>query len=155
MNTNMKVILIFKINKLGNAGNIVDVKPGYARNFLIPQEKAVIANKENIAIFNQKQLQMKKLLEEKLIEAKRRAEKLELIGTVNIYCKTGRDEGKIFGSVNRRDIVSALNKLDLSVHKNEIKLLDEPLRKLGKHQVIFQPNNKLYVKFLVNIISKH
>lgn len=148
----MKVILISKVNKLGNSGDIVNVNSGYARNFLIPKEKVVIATKENIKIFNQKQKELQKKLEEQLTEAKNRAKKLDLIGIIKIYSKSG-EAGKLFGSINQRDIVDAINKLGLSVHKNEIKLLEGPLRKLGKHQVIFQPNHQVHIKFLVNIVA--
>ncbi|CAL4325908.1 50S ribosomal protein L9 [Buchnera aphidicola (Protaphis terricola)] len=149
----MEVILLLKINKLGDIGSIIKVKSGYARNYLIPQGKAILANKKNIESFKAQKVQLEKEDINKLLIAKDRAEKIKNIKSITIYSKV-KKEGKIFGSVGIRNIINKLSQINIKINKKEIKLPNGLLRHLGEHTVIFQPHKKICEHFLVNIVEK-
>ncbi|QCI19071.1 50S ribosomal protein L9 [Buchnera aphidicola] len=149
----MEVILLFKVNNLGDSGKIVKVKSGYARNYLIPQGKAVLANKKNIESFQAQQVKLKEENISKLLIARSRAEKVQKIKSIVIPSKVGK-ENKIFGSVGIRDIIKEMSQIGIKINKKEIKLPNGVLRHIGEHQVIFQPHNEVCEYFIVNIIPK-
>ena len=150
----MEVILLSKIHKLGDSGSVINVKSGYARNFLIPQGKAILANKNNIKSFEAQRIALEQENISKLLLAQSRAEKIKKIKSITILSKLGK-EGKIFGSVGVRNIIKEMTVLGIKINKKEIRLPNGLLRQIGEHQVIFQPNNKICVNFIVNIISKN
>ena len=143
----MNIILLEKIDNVGGIGDEVNVKPGYARNYLIPQGKATVATPENIAKFET----MREALEAKaastLERVQARAAKLEG-QVIKIHANAG-PEGKLFGSVGSIDITNACNALDLDVERSEIRLSDGPIRATGEYQVALHLHTDVNVSLTV------
>ena len=129
----MEVILLEKVDNVGSIGDLVKVKSGFARNFLIPQGKATLATVENKAKFEARRAELEAKAANELSAARDRAKKLEG-QVIRVRAQTGT-EGKLFGSVGTVDIAEALDKLGLAVERSEIRLPDGPLRLVGEHQV--------------------
>ncbi|EKF75920.1 50S ribosomal protein L9 [Alcanivorax hongdengensis A-11-3] len=130
----MQVILLETIKNLGDLGSVVDVRPGYGRNFLIPQGKALPATKANLAEVEQRRAELEKQAAEQLSAAQERAEKLNE-ASVSIAAKSG-DEGKLFGSVGTRDIAEAITAATgVDVEKAEVKLPHGALRNTGEYEI--------------------
>jgi large subunit ribosomal protein L9 len=129
----MEVILLEKVNNLGNLGEQVSVRPGYGRNYLIPQGKAVPATATNVAAFEARRAELEKTQQALLADAKARAEKIEAT-TLIIPRKVGM-EGKLFGSVTALDIVEAAKSIQLDLRKQDIRLPNGPIRLTGDYQV--------------------
>jgi large subunit ribosomal protein L9 len=129
----MQIILLEKVVNLGNLGDVVKVKDGYARNFLIPQRKARRATEANIAEFAGRRAELEKAAAEKLKAAQAQGEKLTGT-TLKIGAKAGVD-GRLFGSVTNFDIAEALGKQGYEVEKSQIRLPQGPLKTAGDHQV--------------------
>ena len=129
----MQVILLEKIDKLGSLGDLVDVKSGFARNFLLPQKKAEPATKDNIAAFEHRRAELEKAQANALSSAQARAEKLE--GAVVTITSRAGTEGKLFGSIGTDDIRKALSDEVAEVEKKEIRMPDGPLRNVGEHEI--------------------
>lgn len=129
----MEVILLSKIAHLGQLGDRVTVKPGYARNYLIPQAKAVPATQKNIAEFETRRAEFEQAQQESLTSAQQRAAQLQEM-IVEISGKVGM-EGKLFGSVSAADIAQALTEGGVQVAKREVRLPQGPLRHVGEYEV--------------------
>ncbi len=129
----MDVILLERIRKLGELGDQVKVKPGYGRNYLIPQGKAVVASGENIARFEARRAELERTQADALTSATARAEKLNTL-EITIARKAGA-EGKLFGSVNSADIASTVTEAGVVLNKQEVRLPDGPFRMLGDYDV--------------------
>ena len=129
----MNIILLDKIANLGGLGDQVSVKAGYARNYLIPQGKAVMATKANVARFEAQRAELEKELAEKLAAAEARGEKLNGL-EVTIRSKAG-DEGKLFGSIGTRDIARAVTDAGHELSKSEIRLPEGVLRNTGEYEI--------------------
>ena len=129
----MEVILLENIANLGDLGDKVNVKSGYGRNFLIPQKKAVPATSANLAEFEARRAELEKQAAGKLAEAQGRAEKLDGL-SVSVATKAG-DEGKLFGSITVRDIVSAAEAAGQALEKSEVSLPEGPIRELGEFDI--------------------
>lgn len=130
----MQVILTDKVANLGNLGDVVKVKDGYARNFLIPTGRARRATQANMEVFAAQKAELERVAAEKLADAQRRAEKLE--GTsVTISQKAGVD-GRLFGSITNADIADALQAQGHEVAKAEIRLPEGPFKTLGEYPVV-------------------
>ena len=129
----MQVILMEKVVNLGQLGDVVKVKDGYARNFLIPQGKAKRASEANIQAFAERRAELERQQAEKLAEAQTRAAKLEGV-TVAISQKAGPD-GKLFGSVGNVDIVDALKAQGIEVAKSEVRMPAGPIKAIGEYPV--------------------
>jgi large subunit ribosomal protein L9 len=129
----MEIILMDKLGKLGNLGDVVKVKDGYARNYLIPQGMAKRANKVNIAAFEERKAELEKQAAEKLTAAQARAETLTGI-TVQVLQKAGVD-GRLFGSVTNVDIADALTAQGHAVAKGEVRLPEGPFKAVGEYSV--------------------
>ncbi len=112
----MQVILLDKVANLGNLGDQVKVKAGYARNYLVPQGKAVPATRKNVEFFEARRAELAAKLSEKLAAANARAEKINALGTVTITAKAG-EESKLFGSIGARDIADAVTAAGVEVSK--------------------------------------
>ncbi|MXP67686.1 50S ribosomal protein L9 [Pantoea sp. Aalb] len=149
----MQVILLDKIVKLGNIGDTVKVKAGYARNFLVPKGKAVPATKKNIIFFEERRAELEAKQFNIVRIANIRAEKIRSLGAINIKCKAG-SEGKLFGSISARDIAKAVTAAGIDVSKNEVQLSHRVLRHIGEHEVEFHFHNEVFVKLIVNIIAE-
>ena len=133
----MDVILLEKVGKLGNIGDLVSVRAGFGRNFLIPQGKAVFATPDNIADFEARRVELERSAEEKLGTAQVRAEQLNGLGSVVITAVAG-DEGRLFGSVGPRDIADACTALGVELAKIEVKMPEGAIRELGEYDVQIQ-----------------
>lgn len=129
----MQVILLEKIVNLGGLGDVVRVKDGFARNFLIPQRKARRATDAAIAEFEAKRAELEKAAAEKLAAAQAQGEKLAGT-TVEVAQKAGVD-GRLFGSVTNFDIAEALGKKGFAVEKSQVRLPNGPLKIVGEHPV--------------------
>jgi large subunit ribosomal protein L9 len=149
----MQVILKEKIRNLGGLGDIVSVKPGYARNFLLPQGKAMSANKENVAKFESYRAELEKAANERLAEAQARAEKLDNI-TVSIAASAG-EGGKLFGSIGTRDIADAISaQAGVAVGKQEIRLSQGALRQVGEYEVALGLHTDVNVTVKVVVVAE-
>ena len=145
----MEVILLEKIRRLGELGDKVRVKPGFGRNFLIPQGKAVPATPENIAKFEARRAELEKAQSEALATAAARAEKLNTL-TLTIRRKAG-EEGKLFGSVSTGDIAEAATAAGIELHKHEVRLPEGPFRMTGQYEVSLSLHADVDAKVILNI----
>lgn len=145
----MQVILLEKIKGLGALGAKVDVKPGFGRNFLIPQGKALPATARNVADFEVRRAELERQEAEVLAAAEARAAQLAEL-TVTVASKAG-DEGKLFGSVGNRDIADAVTAAGVAVDKSEVRLPNGPLRHTGEYDIAVQVHSDVMasVKVLV------
>ena len=148
----MEVILLEKVGKLGGLGDRVTVKGGYARNFLLPQGRAVLANESNVAEFETRRAELEKAAKEQLDAATARAEGLNQ-KVVAITAKAG-DEGKLFGSVGTRDISEAAEAAGLTLDKSEVRLPEGPLRITGEHEVQCQVHAEVFASITVVITGE-
>ncbi|MFS1538588.1 MAG: 50S ribosomal protein L9 [Candidatus Phlomobacter fragariae] len=149
----MQIILLDKVGNLGSLGDQVDVKVGYARNYLVPQGKAVPATKKNVEFFKARCAELEAKLADVLAVAKVRAEKINSLGTVTIASKAA-DEAKLFGSIGVRDIAQAVTVAGVEVAKSEVRLPNGVLRTVGEHEVHFQVHSDVFAKLNVNIIAE-
>ena len=130
----MQLILLQKVVNLGNLGDKVEVKPGYGRNFLVPQGKAVPATASNVAEFEAKRAEYEAKAQTRLGDAEGRRAKLEG-ASVTIHANAST-EGKLYGSVGPRDIAEALTKAGLPVNKSEVVMGEGAIRHIGEFEVI-------------------
>jgi large subunit ribosomal protein L9 len=149
----MQIILLEKVRNLGNLGAKLNVKAGYARNFLIPHGKAVFATKENIAAFELRKAELEKAAAEALKAAQQRADKIAAVGTVTLTAKAS-EEGKLFGSITVRDIADALTAAGAVVDKHEVSLPSGPLHSLGEHEVDLFIHGDIVSKIKVVIVAE-
>ena len=149
----MQVILMDKVVNLGNLGDVVKVKDGYARNFLIPQRMARRATATAIAEFEAKRAELEKAAAAKLAAAQAQGEKLEG-STVQISQKAGVD-GRLFGSVTNFDIAEALVKHGVTVEKAQVRLPQGPLKTAGDHSVSVALHTDVVVNVTVSVIGEH
>ena len=130
----MDIILLDKVDNLGNLGDKVSVKPGFGRNFLIPTGRAVPATADNVKVFEERRAELEKQAAEKLATAEARKAQVEALGKVSITHKGG-DEGKLFGSVGTSDIADACTAAGVEITKAEVRLPEGPFRVAGEYQV--------------------
>ncbi|MGF6722545.1 large subunit ribosomal protein L9 [Paraburkholderia sp. GAS41] len=149
----MQVILLEKVVNLGNLGDIVKVKDGYARNFLIPNKHARRATKDAIAEFEVRRAELEKVAAEKLAAAQAQGEKLAG-STVQIGQKAGVD-GRLFGSVTNADIADALAKQGFAVEKAQVRLPEGPLKMVGDHAVQVSLHTDVLVDVTVSVLGEH
>ena len=149
----MQVILLDKIAHLGKVGDQVNVKSGFARNYLIPQGKAVMATKANIEHFEARRAELEEKAAQALAAAVDRATRLEALGSVTIASKAG-DEGRLFGSIGTRDIADAITAKGVEVAKSEVRLPNGLIRTLGEHEVTFQFHGEVFSHLNVVIIAE-
>jgi large subunit ribosomal protein L9 len=149
----MQIILLEKVVNLGNLGDIVKVKDGYARNFLIPNKQARRATKEALAEFEVRRAELEKVASEKLAAAQAQGEKLAG-QTVQISQKAGVD-GRLFGSVTNADIAEALGKQGFTVEKAQVRLPEGPLKMVGEHAVQVSLHTDVLVDVTVAVIGEH
>lgn len=149
----MQVILLDKVVNLGNLGDVVRVKDGYARNFLIPQRMARRATTAAVAEFEAKRADLEKAAAEKLSAAQAQGEKLNGL-TVQISQKSGVD-GRLFGSVTNSDIAEALTKQGFPVEKAQIRMPQGPLKTTGDHAVAVALHTDVVVDITVSVLGEH
>ena len=149
----MQVILLDKIVHLGNVGEQVNVKSGFARNFLIPQGKAVMATKANIEYFETRRAELEAKAAAALAEAQARAAQLSALESVTIASKAG-DEGRLFGSITTRDVAEAVVKAGVEIVKSEVRMPTGPIRTLGDHEVKVQLHGEVFATLNVIIVAE-
>jgi large subunit ribosomal protein L9 len=148
----MEVILLEKIHGLGNLGERVNVKPGFARNFLIPSNKAVFSTKENVAAVEARRAELEAKAEKTLHDAKERAQKLTML-QVSIPAHSS-DEGKLYGSVGVRELSIAITAAGVNVERHEIRLGEGPIRSIGEHTITVALHSDVIVDMTVNVIPE-
>ena len=149
----MQVILLEKVVNLGNLGDIVRVKDGYARNFLIPQRKARRATETAIQEFEVKRAELEKAAAEVLAAAQAQGEKLNG-ATVQLSQKAGVD-GRLFGSVTNQDIAESLGKQGFPVAKSQVRMPNGPLKVTGDHPVSVALHTDVVVDITVAVLGEH
>jgi len=144
----MQVILLERVAKLGQMGEVVNVKDGYARNFLLPQGKALRANANNIKAFEVKKAQLEVTNLETRKEAEAVAAKLD--GQTFIVIRSASDAGALYGSVTPRDAAEAATEAGFTTHRGQV-VLDKPIKELGVHTVTVQLHPEVTVKIMLNV----
>lgn len=129
----MNVILLDKVENLGEIGDMVNVKPGYGRNFLLPQGKAALATQQNIAEFEARRADLEKAAAAELASAKDRAKLIDGMDLI-IPANVGA-EGKLFGSVGPIDVAEAFGKVGVEVARSEVRMPDGPIHEVGEYSV--------------------
>ncbi len=129
----MDVILLEKVDNLGNLGDKVTVRNGYGRNYLIPTGKAVPATKDNLEEFEKRRAELEKQAAEKLAAAEERKTRIEAL-EITIPHKTG-EEGRLFGSIGTHDIADAVSAAGVELSKHEVRLPEGPFRAIGEYEV--------------------
>lgn len=147
----MQVILLEKVRNLGNLGDKVNVKPGYSRNFLIPQNKAVYATEKNIELFNTKRAELEKKAQVDLSKAEQRAAKMNDI-TVTIAAQAS-DEGKLYGSVGPNEVKEALLSQSIEVSKREIVMPEGPLHSVGQFIIEIHVHSDVIANLQLEIVA--
>lgn len=132
----MELILLEKVQNIGDLGDTVTVKPGFGRNYLLPQGKAVPATKENVARFEAQRAELEKAAQEKLAEAEKRAE--ALTGLVVHIAANASEEGKLYGSIGPREVSNALADAGHEVEKAEVIMSEGPVRFTGEYEINLQ-----------------
>ena len=148
----MQVILMEKVTNLGGLGDVVKVKDGFARNFLIPQGKAKRASEKNLKEFENRRTELEKKANEALTGAQERAAKLEGL-KIDITQKAGVD-GRLFGSVTNADISETLGKQGLTVKKAEIRMPQGPLKHIGEFPIVIQLHSDVLASIVVHVVAE-
>ena len=148
----MQVILLEKVVNVGNLGDVVKVKDGYARNFLIPQKMARRATQAAVAEFEVKRAELEKAAAEKLGAAQAQGDKLNGM-TITIAQKAGVD-GRLFGSVTNFDIAEALSKQGFAVEKAQVRMPTGPLKTTGEHPVAVALHTDVVVDVTVSVVGE-
>lgn len=149
----MQIILLDKVVNLGGLGDVVKVKDGYARNYLIPQGKAKRANAANLAEFEARRAELERLAAEQLAAAQAEGEKLEGLA-VSIGRKAGVD-GRLFGSVTNADIAEALKAKGFVVEKSSVRMPDGPLKAVGESQLVVALHTDVTATISVTVVGEN
>lgn len=149
----MEVILLEKVENLGGIGEIVRVRAGYARNFLLPQGKAALATSENRERIEAMRLELESRAADELQSAQGRAGKIRELGSVTVAAKVGA-EGKLFGSVGTVDIAEACERAGVEIERSEVRMHDGPLRVVGDHEVEIHLHADVSVPLTVSVVEE-
>jgi large subunit ribosomal protein L9 len=141
-----------KVANLGNLGDVVKVKDGFARNFLIPQGKAKRATEQNLKAFESRRTELEKAQNEQLAKAQERGAKLESL-TIQVTQKAGPD-GRLFGSVTNYDIVEALTKQGHEVERSQIRMPQGPLKQVGDYPIQIALHTDVTVTIKVSVLGE-
>jgi large subunit ribosomal protein L9 len=148
----MNVILLERLTNVGDLGDEVNVKAGFARNFLFPQGKAVRSTKANRAVFEERRVELERAANEQLGEAQGRAEKLQEL--VITYVAKAGEEGKLYGSVGTKDIADLVTAEAIEVSKSEIRLPEGVIRTTGEFDVDVQLHSDVTVSIKLNVVAE-
>jgi large subunit ribosomal protein L9 len=148
----MQVILLEKVSNLGNLGDVVKVKDGFARNFLIPHGKAKRATEANLKAFEVRRAELEKAQAGLLAQAQERGAKLEGL-TLQIVQKAGPD-GHLFGSVTNYDIVESLEKQGHEVERSQVRMPEGPLKQIGEFPIQLQLHTDVIVTVNVAVLGE-
>lgn len=148
----MKVILLDRVENLGAIGDLVSVKSGYGRNYLIPNGKAALATAQNIKELEKKKEELEKRAAEQLEAAKSRG---DLIKGMSLTISANvESEGKLYGSVGPVDIVDAFEKVGVSVERSEIRMPDGPIREVGESEINLHFHSDVDIPVTLNVVSE-
>jgi large subunit ribosomal protein L9 len=148
----MNVILLDRIGNLGDLGEEVTVRPGFARNFLIPKGKAVRATAENRAVFEQRRAELQRDADQKLAQAQERAAGLADMA-ITLVVKAG-EEGKLYGSVGTQDIADAVSSKGQAVERSEVRLPEGVIRDLGEYDIDLQLHSEVTVSIRLAVVGE-
>jgi large subunit ribosomal protein L9 len=148
----MQIILMEKVVNLGGLGDVVKVKDGFARNYLIPQGKAKRASEKNLKEFENRRVELEKKANEQLTGSQERAAKLEGM-KIEISQKAGAD-GRLFGSVTNADIAESLGKQGLTVKKAEIRMPTGTLKHIGEFPIVIQLHSDVLANIVVHVVPE-
>ena len=148
----MEVILLEKIENLGSIGDLVTVKPGYGRNFLLPKGKAKLATAANLREFEALRAELEKKAAAELAEAQDRAGKIAA-AELTIAAKAG-GEGKLFGSIGTIDIAEAFSAQGIAVERAEVRLPDGPIREAGEHEISLHLHSDVDVDIKIHVVAE-
>ena len=148
----MNVILLESVDNLGSIGDLVKVKPGYARNFLLPQGKAALATPENMKEIEKRRADLEKVAAEELAKARERAKAFANLEVV-IQANAGT-EGKLFGSVGPVDIVEALAAVQVEVERAEVRMPEGPIQEVGEFTIGVHLHTDVDVDVLVKVVGE-
>ena len=147
----MNVILLDNVENLGSIGDLVKVKPGYGRNFLIPQGKAALATPENIKQMEARRAELEKVAAEELAAAKKRFESIN--GTEVVISANAGSEDKLFGSVGPIDIVEAMAGVQVEAERSEIRMPEGPIQELGEFQIGVHLHPEVDAEITVRVVA--
>ncbi len=147
----MNVILLENVENLGGIGDLVKVKPGYGRNFLLPQGKAALATPENMKAIEARRAELEKAAAEELAKARERSQAFEGLEVV-IKANAG-SEGKLFGSVGPIDIAEALAAVQVEVERAEIRMPEGPIHELGDFPVGIHLHSEINAEIIVHVVA--
>jgi len=148
----MNVILLDNVENLGRIGDLVKVKPGYGRNYLLPQGKAALATPENMKAIEARRAELEKAAAEELATAKTRAENINGVELV-VQANAG-PEGKLFGSVGPVDIADAFGAVQIEVQRSEIRMPDGPIHELGEFPVGVHLHPEINAEVTVRVVAE-
>lgn len=148
----MEVILLEKVDNLGNIGDKVRVRPGYCRNYLLPKGKAALATAENLAAFEVRRAELEAKQAAELAEATARAARLAEL-KVTLSAKAG-SEGKLYGSLGTVDIAEACTVAGVEVKRSEVRLPDGPIRAIGDHAVEIHLHTDVNATITVSVVAE-
>ena len=149
----MEVILLENIENLGSLGDKVTVKPGFARNFLLPSGKAKPATAANLAEFERIKAELEQAAAAALATAEQRKSAIEALGSIDITAKVG-SEGKLFGSIGTADIADAISAAGVDIEKREIRMPEGALRVTGEHTIDIHLYTDVDVSVMINIVGE-
>jgi large subunit ribosomal protein L9 len=148
----MNVILLDKVENLGDIGDLVTVKPGYGRNYLLPQGKATLATRANLAEVEARRAELEKAAAEELTAAKARAGLID--GMELVIPANAGEEGKLFGSVGPIDITDAFSKVGVEVERSEVRMPDGPIHELGEFTIGMHLHADINVDVVVKVVAE-
>ncbi len=148
----MEVILFEKVDRLGTIGDLVNVKAGFARNYLLPQGKAKVATDANKAEIESRRAEFEKLAAEALTAAEKQREQIELL-SISITAKSGT-EGKLFGSIGNADVAAALTEAGVAIEKRAVRLPEGPIRQAGEYEITLHLHSDVDAVAKVTIIGE-
>lgn len=148
----MEVILLEKVNNLGDLGEKVNVKAGYGRNFLIPGKKAIPATADNLAAFEKQRAEFEKAEAESLAAAQARA--AALAGMTVTIARNAGAEGKLFGSVTNADIAAAVTEAGVQLEKREVRMPDGPIHEIGGFEIDLHLHADVDASVMVKVIAE-
>ncbi|HAU68841.1 MAG TPA: 50S ribosomal protein L9 [Gammaproteobacteria bacterium] len=148
----MQVILLERIANLGNLGDLVNVKPGFARNYLVPQGLATVATEGNIKLFEERRIELEKASSDRLQAAQARGN--ELSGQSIEITGRASDEGKLFGSVSVIEVADAFTAKGMELLKSEVQLPEGPIKNIGDHEVQIILHPEVSVDVNVKVIAE-
>ena len=148
----MNVILLESVENLGGIGDLVKVKPGYGRNYLLPQGKAALATPENMKAIEARRAELEKAEAEELAKAQERAKAFENLEII-VHANAG-SEGKLFGSVGPIDIVEALAAVQVEAERSEIRMPEGPIQEIGEFPIGIHLHSEVNAEVLVKVVGE-